>query len=96
MNALLLLLALASDPIPLGSSRLELDIDGTKLEVFVHKPESYRGEKLLVVMHGVEPQRRRVPRPRGRAGATLRDARRRARSSTRRASRRARTSAAGS
>jgi len=53
MNALLLLLALASDPIPRGSSRLELDIDGTKLEVFVHKPESYAGERLLVVMHGV-------------------------------------------
>jgi len=53
MNALLLLLALAADPIPLGSSRLELDLDGTKLEVFVHKPETYAGERMLVVMHGV-------------------------------------------
>ncbi len=53
MNALLLLVALTADPITLGSSRLELDIDGTKLEVFVHKPEAYRGERLLIVMHGV-------------------------------------------
>jgi pimeloyl-ACP methyl ester carboxylesterase len=53
MNALLLLLSLAADPIPAGSSKLDLDLDGTRLEVFVHKPESYRGEKLLVVMHGV-------------------------------------------
>ncbi len=47
------LLAFSADPLPAGASRLELDLDGTRIEVFVHKPASYRSDKFLVVMHGV-------------------------------------------
>jgi pimeloyl-ACP methyl ester carboxylesterase len=59
MHALLLLLALAADPLPSGSSRIELDLAGharaagKPLEVFVHKPASHRGERMLIVFHGV-------------------------------------------
>jgi pimeloyl-ACP methyl ester carboxylesterase len=40
-------------PLPVGSARIEVDLDGTKLEVFTHKPADWRGERMLFVFHGV-------------------------------------------
>ncbi len=44
--------AVLSPSIPTGSSRLDLTIQGTPLEVYVYKPRSYRGERMIMVMHG--------------------------------------------
>jgi pimeloyl-ACP methyl ester carboxylesterase len=53
----LLAIALLSIPtqaaLPVGPSRVELDFDGLKLEVFTHKPAGWQGERLLLVFHGV-------------------------------------------
>lgn len=38
--------------LPVGSSVVKLDFDGLELEVFTYKPASYRGERMLFVMHG--------------------------------------------
>ncbi|MBL8862969.1 MAG: hypothetical protein JNK02_13305 [Planctomycetes bacterium] len=47
-------LALLGDPaIPTGSARLDLDLDGTRLEVFTHKPRDWQGQRMLLVFHGV-------------------------------------------
>ncbi|MCY2960489.1 MAG: hypothetical protein NTY35_10025 [Planctomycetota bacterium] len=50
---LLFLLGSAADPLALGASRIELDIDGVKLEVYAHKPKDWDGERMLMVFHGV-------------------------------------------
>ena len=39
-------------PLPRGSARRELELGGSRLELFTYKPESYRGERLLFVHHG--------------------------------------------
>jgi len=52
-----LLVSCASDPttattgIP-EKALLRLDFDGLELEVFTYRPKSYRGERMLFVMHG--------------------------------------------
>lgn len=47
-------LCLLGDPaVPTGSSKIELDYDGLKLEVYTHKPAQWTGERMLVVFHGV-------------------------------------------
>jgi poly(3-hydroxybutyrate) depolymerase len=46
-------LALVPTDIPQGSAELELDLQGTKLQVFTYKPEAWRGERMLLVFHGV-------------------------------------------
>ncbi|MBI2824504.1 MAG: hypothetical protein HYX69_07455 [Planctomycetia bacterium] len=39
--------------IPRGSQQLTVDLDGTELELFTYKPESYRDGPLILVFHGV-------------------------------------------
>ncbi len=51
MNALLA--ALAALSIPVGTATIEVDLDGTKLELYSYKPESYKGERMIMVFHGV-------------------------------------------
>jgi hypothetical protein len=40
-------------PLPVGKSRFAFDLDGVSLEVFTHKPARYRGERMIIVLHGV-------------------------------------------
>lgn len=51
---LLLLVHLQSNagPIPAGDSKLDLDLAGTTIETFVHKPASYRGGRMIFILHG--------------------------------------------
>lgn len=42
----------ADQGLPAGRSVVTLDIDGTALEVFTYKPEQWRGDRMLFVMHG--------------------------------------------
>lgn len=56
MLALCLALALASAraaDIPVGKSDRVLELGQTQLQVFLHRPEHWKGERLLIVMHGV-------------------------------------------
>lgn len=53
LNALALLLAFAADPLPAGPSKVELDLEGVKLEVYTHKPADWDGQRMLMVFHGV-------------------------------------------
>ena len=46
-------LALVPQSIPVGPSQISVAIDGTELELYTYKPESYKGEKLILVFHGV-------------------------------------------
>lgn len=46
-------IAVSVEPLPVGSARIEVDLDGTKLEVFTHKPLGWNGERMLFVFHGV-------------------------------------------
>lgn len=39
--------------LPAGKATILADILGTELELFTYKPASYRGEKMLFVLHGV-------------------------------------------
>lgn len=39
--------------IPSGSSRVVVDLDSAKLEVFTYKPEGYRDGPMLMVFHGM-------------------------------------------
>ncbi len=48
-----LVLGQAPDALPLGKSKVEIDLDGTKLEAFTYKPEFYDGKRLILVFHGV-------------------------------------------
>lgn len=48
----LAVLLLAQGPLADGASKVDLDVNGTKLEVFVYKPKSYRGERMVMVCHG--------------------------------------------
>ncbi|HEY1598977.1 MAG TPA: hypothetical protein VGG64_05210 [Pirellulales bacterium] len=47
------LLVSAAPDIPHGAHALTVDVDGTPLEVFTHKPESYRDGPMILVFHGV-------------------------------------------
>jgi poly(3-hydroxybutyrate) depolymerase len=38
--------------LPVGKSVVTIDCDGTPIEVFTYKPEGWRGERMLFVMHG--------------------------------------------
>lgn len=42
-----------ADPLPAGPSKVEMDFDGLKLEVFAHKPAGWDGRRTLIVFHGV-------------------------------------------
>lgn len=54
MNSLLaLVVTLAPTSIPFGTSMVEVEVKGTKLEVYTYKPESYKGEQMIMVFHGV-------------------------------------------
>jgi pimeloyl-ACP methyl ester carboxylesterase len=46
------LLGAQAGEIPGGSARLEMSVKGDVLEVFTYKPQSYRGERMIVVLHG--------------------------------------------
>jgi poly(3-hydroxybutyrate) depolymerase len=39
--------------LPQGPAKVEIELSGTKLEVFTYKPASYSGEKMIMVFHGV-------------------------------------------
>jgi dienelactone hydrolase len=52
MIAALALLVLPQGPIAEGSSKIDLTVNGTSLEVFCYKPKSYRGERMVMVLHG--------------------------------------------
>lgn len=43
----------APGPVPAGSARIELELEGVKLDVFTHKPEGWDGQRMLIVFHGV-------------------------------------------
>lgn len=52
--ALLAALALGIDnQIPRGSHQFTADLDGTEIDLFTYKPESYRDGPLILVFHGV-------------------------------------------
>jgi len=38
--------------IPVGSAQLTVEVRGIPIEVFTYKPESYRGERMILVFHG--------------------------------------------
>jgi poly(3-hydroxybutyrate) depolymerase len=51
--ALAMTLAFATPgSVPSGSAASEMEIKGTRLEVFTYKPASYRGERMILVLHG--------------------------------------------
>ncbi|MGV3617387.1 MAG: hypothetical protein ACO1SV_18840 [Fimbriimonas sp.] len=52
MLAALTLVALHQTSLTEGSSKLDLTVNGTPLEVFVYKPKSYRGDRMVMVCHG--------------------------------------------
>ena len=39
-------------PIADGAARYEFHLDGVPIETFTYKPKSYRGERMIIVMHG--------------------------------------------
>jgi hypothetical protein len=39
--------------IPVGPSQIDLDVNGTKLEVYTYKPREFRGQRMIMVFHGV-------------------------------------------
>jgi hypothetical protein len=43
---------LALQGIPQGPAKLDLDVKGDRLEVFTYKPSTYRGERIIMVLHG--------------------------------------------
>lgn len=45
--------AAPANALPAGKATVLADILGTELELFTYKPASYRGEKMLFVLHGV-------------------------------------------
>jgi len=45
--------ARAADPLPQGKGVIEIDLDGTKLEVFTYKPKDWTAERMIMVLHGV-------------------------------------------
>lgn len=47
------LATLALDEIPAGKSEVKLALGETELAVFLHRPAAWKGERLLLVMHGV-------------------------------------------
>ncbi|MEW5883946.1 MAG: hypothetical protein AB1725_06955 [Armatimonadota bacterium] len=54
MNGLLAFVALlAPAGIPFGASTIEVEVKGVKLDVYTYKPESYKGERMIMVFHGV-------------------------------------------
>lgn len=54
LATLLFLAGSVLDPLAVGSSKVEFDIEGVKLDVYVHKPEGWDGERMLMVFHGVD------------------------------------------
>lgn len=52
MNALLTAIAIVPAVIPVGPSMVQVDIGGTSIEVYTYKPETYRGERMIMVFHG--------------------------------------------
>jgi len=41
-------------PLAAGRSRVTVDFDGTKLDIFTYKPQNWKGERMLCVIHGVD------------------------------------------
>lgn len=52
-SLLFALVALLPSSISVGVGMIEVDLDGTKLEVYTYKPDSYKGDKMIMVFHGV-------------------------------------------
>lgn len=52
MLSVLAALCLVADPIPSGTSQLVVDV-GVPLTVFAYRPATYKGDRLIVVFHGV-------------------------------------------
>ncbi len=53
IEALACLIALAQSPIAQGASKVDFDLDGKKLETYCYKPATFKGERMIVVLHGV-------------------------------------------
>lgn len=55
MNVLFLTCALlaAGDPLPVGKSSLELEVNSVRLTVYTYKPQNYQNGPMLMVFHGV-------------------------------------------
>ncbi|MER3495878.1 MAG: hypothetical protein C4320_03155, partial [Armatimonadota bacterium] len=47
-----LLIASQTLPLPSGPSKISLTLEGTTLETYVYKPHSYRGRRMICVLHG--------------------------------------------
>ena len=43
---------LTSAAFPVGDGMIEVDFDGTPLELYYHKPENYAGEEFILLFHG--------------------------------------------
>jgi hypothetical protein len=53
LAAVLLLAGQGAAPIPAGSGRIEVAVNGTRFEVFTYKPASFTDGPLILVFHGV-------------------------------------------
>jgi poly(3-hydroxybutyrate) depolymerase len=55
MTALLVLCALLADPEPLpsGPAKIEVQANGTPIDVFTYKPDGFDEGPLILVFHGV-------------------------------------------
>jgi len=45
---------LAANPLAEGRSKIEVDFARTKLNVFTYKPQNWKGERMLFVIHGMD------------------------------------------
>jgi dienelactone hydrolase len=52
LTGLAVVSVLASGGIAPGDSKLDLEVSGTKLEIFCHKPSTYTGKRMIIVFHG--------------------------------------------
>jgi poly(3-hydroxybutyrate) depolymerase len=44
----------AAIPLAEGRSKIEVNFNGTKLDVFTYKPQNWKGERMLFVIHGMD------------------------------------------
>lgn len=52
LAALIAGLALGMEALPVGQAKVTLNVKSTPLEVFTYKPANYRGERMIMVLHG--------------------------------------------
>lgn len=45
---------LGAEPLPVGPSKIALDVRGIVLDAYAHKPKLWDGERVLLVFHGVK------------------------------------------